>query len=647
MNSRQIDVLITLLDQKDFISASRLSKELQVSTKTIYSDLKILDQLLLSKNLTLIKVPRHGIYIEGEQSQKTRLLVELQQQYDKDNVYRDYQDREMIYLKQFILEGDSQRVLDLSVSLYLSETSVRRDLEKLEEALSSFNLYLSKKQGVMTLEGCEQDIRYFYRSHLLSKVGADVTTDQFESCLAALFGLDLVIRVREAINNISSLFSFSIPSHLEIYLLLDLLIARSRITKNHYIENIDNSIEEDLRQLEVYPFAGELLSRTLQLPVDCLPHNDIKQICLTILSLSYVPLHYHNKEFQLLTEQLIAKVSDLSGIHFREDKDLQKKIENHIRPMFYRLKNGIHLESQTTEEIKKRYSILFNIVWLASKDLSDIYHITFGDAEIAFLTIYFQIAVEKIAKPLIIYVVCQHGLATSELIISTLKRLISPYDYLKSIDLKQFNSQKAKEADMIVSSVDLGPLYSSYILVSPILTHHDIEAVRKQYESLVDGNRNTLSVINDHNYVNQSLVKKLIGNRVYLEKDLSQMRDCICYLVDKGGTENDRDRLLEAILSRERLGSTSVYTGIALPHAAPETVDHSYLSLLTLKNPIRWGANKVQVVMLIAIKEGEEAFYKDALIYIYSKIDNQDFIRKLAEATDKEHFIRVLLGEES
>ncbi|MGL6299689.1 PRD domain-containing protein [Streptococcus iniae] len=106
-------------------------------------------------------------------------------------------------------------------------------------------------------------------------------------------------------------------------------------------------------------------------------------------------------------------------------------INKHMRPMIYRLKNKITIENQTTEEIKKRYSILFNIVWLASKIVTDSYHIDFLDSEIAFLTIYFQIAVEKIEKPLEIVIVCPHGLATSELIFNTLRRLISPYDHLK------------------------------------------------------------------------------------------------------------------------------------------------------------------------------------------------------------------------
>nr|WP_281495040.1 PTS sugar transporter subunit IIA [Streptococcus uberis] len=163
---------------------------------------------------------------------------------------------------------------------------------------------------------------------------------------------------------------------------------------------------------------------------------------------------------------------------------------------------------------------------------------------------------------------------------------------------------------------------------------------------MVDGNRKTLSAINNYDFVNQSLIRNLIGNRIYLSKDCRNVTDSIYYLVNNNlSKENHTKEFLESIFDREKLGSTSVYTGIALPHSSPNTVQCSQLSFLSLKNPILWGDNMIKVIMLIAIKEGEEELYKDALIYIYSKIDNQVFINQLANANTSEEFMEVLLGK--
>ncbi|WMB29517.1 PTS sugar transporter subunit IIA [Streptococcus didelphis] len=344
---------------------------------------------------------------------------------------------------------------------------------------------------------------------------------------------------------------------------------------------------------------------------------------------------------------LIDKVSELAGIDFRKDLYLREQITNHMKPMVYRLKNGINIENQTTEEIKKRYSILFHIVWLASKTVSDSYQLEFLNAEIAFLTIYFEIAVERLEKPLHIYVVCPHGLATSELIINSLKRIISSYDYLQKIDLVDVTDQLALKADIIISSVLLENFDHPYILVSPLLSQEENDIIQREYRRLTDGNRKILSVVKNEKQLNHSIIRNLLGQNIHLQKECQTKETCMSFLVSQAYEENRQaPSFLQSILERERLGSTSIYTGIALPHANPQKVQKSQLSLLTLKEPIEWGQNMVKVVLLIAIKEGEEEHCKEALIYLYSKIDDLDFINKLAKATDKYDVYTTLFLEE-
>ncbi|ADX23832.1 hypothetical protein ABVB09_01710 [Streptococcus dysgalactiae subsp. equisimilis] len=50
--------------------------------------------------------------------------------------------------------------------------------------------------------------------------------------------------------------------------------------------------------------------------------------------------------------------------------------------------------------------------------------------------------------------------------------------------------------------------------------------------------------------------------------------------------------------------------------------------------------------MLISIKEGEEELYKEALVHLYSKIDNEAFIDSLTQTADEKAFIELLLKKE-
>ncbi|WP_256867298.1 BglG family transcription antiterminator [Streptococcus dysgalactiae] len=406
-------------------------------------------------------------------------------------------------------------------------------------------------------------------------------------------------------------------------------------------------IGQDMALFGVYPFAGDLLCYSLNRPVDTLLPEEVKQLSLTILSVGYESFPSENQQFVQLTKQLIERVGQLSGLDLSHDTDLVKMISNHLRPMIYRLKNGINIANQTTEEIKKRYSILFHVVWLASKVLSDQYQLELLNAEIAFLTIYFEIAVEKLEKPLTIVIVCSHGLATSELIISSLRRLISHYDHLVTVDLSELDSSVARQADILISSIQLKEFPLPYVLVSPVLTNDELDNIQKLYLDLTKGNRKVLSIVHDDYDAKQALLKDLIQHEVYLHQALTSQEDCLRFLVQHAFSENrDNPGYLTSILQREKMGSTSVYTGIALPHANPEMVGRSQLSLLTLKEPVIWGKNRVKVVMLISIKEGEEELYKEALVHLYSKIDNEAFIDSLSQTADEKAFIELLLKKE-
>ncbi|MGT2844686.1 BglG family transcription antiterminator [Streptococcus hongkongensis] len=648
MNRRQKELLRELLNLEDFVSARYLAEVFQVSTKTIYKDLSSLEDRLKQDSLTLVKTPRYGIAIEGSSIAKSKLLFELRTNSDKIGPSTDFSEREMIYLRKLILENEVLDILDLALDLYISESSVRRDLEKIDQLLRKHNLYLIKTNGEITIGGDETAVRHFFRTFLIEKCDLYQSETDCQTFLSQVFSEKQLTEIETLITHYTSIFTITIPGHLISYLILDLLIHATRIKQGHFVRQTHLTLEEDLEGLAIFPIASELLSSVTSIPINQLLDAEIHAICLTLLSIGYVNEKNKASDYKHVTQGLIEKVSELSGVDFTGDDHLRDMITNHMRPMIYRLKNNINITNQTTEEIKKRYSILFNVVWMASKFISDQFDIKFYDSEITFLTIYFQIAVEKIQKPLLLYIICPHGLATSELIINSVSKIISHYDRIQKVDLSQLTNDKALAADMIISSVELKNLEVPYILVSPVLTQIEMDKIQATYHKLSEGNRKMLSVMSNDQYFNQSVISELVQDRIFLKQKLASPESIIHMLVQNSGKNKSVAELYyQSILQREDLGSTSVYTGIALPHADPRTVRASQLSFVTLAEPIQWGSNSISVVMLIAIKEGEEERYKDALIHLYSKISHQAFVNQLAQAKTKNHFINILLGKES
>ncbi|MBF0786652.1 MULTISPECIES: BglG family transcription antiterminator [unclassified Streptococcus] len=642
MNPRQINVLRDLMAANEYITAQELSSKYAVSTKTAYADLQIINEELSSFGITIEKTPRRGIRLQVVQNDKRKIL-EFVEQSNHDVLDEDSQfHRECDLLKELMLGSNIIDVLDWSVSHFISEASIRRDLERLEQHLITYHVSLLKKSGRVSLVGQEENIRKFFRDFIIQHF--DLSGLQYEEGLTYFFSPELIRNVVESVQKSSTFYHFRTSEQYRVYLVLDLLISSKRYLQGNSIVEPDVSVGiENLQQYEVYIIAGELLSQTTGIAMNLMTDAEIRNICYTLLSVGYETEMVQQSALKRTVEQFIERVSELSGVDFRSDEHLFQMLVNHTQPMIYRLKSGINIKNQITENIKTRYSALYYIVWLASKSLSEKYAVEFFDAEIAFLTIYFEISVEKMTTPLTIYVICPHGLATSELVMSSLRRTISNFDHLVNMDMRELTEEKLEQADLIISSIHLEQFAVDYIQVSPIVTDEELEIIQHTYSSLTKGNRNMLSMIHDNTSFSKSVIRDLLQSNILLHQSCQSVEECIQKMVEKTSLRNQRNkRFLASVLAREKLGSTSVYTGIALPHADPAYVAESQLVIMTLDRPILWGQNIVKVVVLIAIAEKDEELYKKALISLYSKIDCIDYIDTLHSIKNQADFIDCL-----
>ena len=646
VNTRQFSVLQDLVSASHYMTGQALSEKYGVSTKTIYSDIAAINEKLSSFQIAIEKKPRLGVKLTLSPAKRRRILAFLEQGSaelvdEGSQILREYE-----LVRELTLGSKKVDILDWSVEHFISEASIRRDLDKIEAQLLPYQIGLVRGSGQVQLQGRECDIRKFLRNYMIDHF--DLSMNQFaqDPGLAIFFPSERVQSVAEIVANCAVDYNFKTAESYSIYLILDLLISAQRYLQQDVIqENSSSMMVEDLSRYEVYVIAGELLSKTTGVSMALISDAEIRNISYTLLSVGYEAQLAERAEVKKAVSAFIEKVSQLSGVDFTGDDHLYRMLVNHVPPMIYRLKSGINIKNQTTEEIKSRYSVLYYIVWMASKTLSEEYQVELLDAEVAFLTIYFEVAVEKLIKPLTICVICPHGLATSELIMSSLKRIVAAFDHLIKVDLRDLERNKdlLNRADLVISSVRLEDVDFDYIHVNPIMTDTELELIQRSYSELTTGNRNMLSMIHEDGAFAKSVVIDLLQDNILLGEDCQTVEDCIQFMVSKASRKNRKDKkLLHSILAREKMGSTSVYTGIALPHADPAFVNESQLIMMTLNKPIKWGSNTIKVVMLIAIAEKDEEMYKKALVSLYSKIDNREYIDRLWKAKKKVSFIEEL-----
>ena len=641
MNARQIFLLEYLLKQHEYLSANHLSEKYGVSTKTVYQDIDKLNTLLEDGQLSsrIVKVPRKGIKLSADEERKKihSLLLENKHESGVQDYSPEYRESELI--KRLFINQEELDIYDFAEEMYVTESTVHRDIDKLEKNLGQFNLKIRIKHDQLFVDGDEWNIRkalqsYVTQSQLLS---GDKKLERFFSTV----DIDIC---REAISRLSQKYHHQFSEEYSGLLLVECLVFKKRTEHNNFLNERTSNLINDLNHLEVYFFSGELLESIINKSFSEISPYEIEAMAYSLLAYGFSVQstdYIQNIEHQV--DELIEKVSNLLSLDLSKDNHLKLMLSNHISKMIFRLRNQICITNPALEEIKKQYSSLFNVIWIAIRELSKYYEINIPNEELAFIVIHFQLAIEKIVKPLNIVVICQNGIATSELIMSKLHKIFDSDAKITNINARELDFYDLSNIDLIISTIALPEVTVPVIEVSPILTKGEIESIRSFYSEHMTDNYTLMRTSLDGRKFNLESLQTLIKKPSLIRETVKSKKECIEKMIRECDATNCRIKeFKESILERETLGSTSVYTGVALPHCDPRFVEQSELIVMTLDKPINWGKNNVKLIILIAVAENDIPIFKDSLIALYSVIENQELMNELVQLENGDEIKKVL-----
>ena len=646
MNARQIFLLEFLLKQHEYLSANQLAEKYGVSTKTVYQDIDKLNDFFDEGELKsrIVKVPRKGIKLSADEERKKihSLLLVNKHESGVQDFSPEYRESELI--KRLFINQEDLDIYDFAEEMYVTESTVHRDIDKLEKNLGQFNLKIRIKHDQLFVDGDEWNIRKALQSYVIQaqSLGREEKIERFFS------EKDIEI-CYEAISRLSQKYHHQFSEEYSCLLLVECLVFKKRTENNNCLTERTSNLINDLNHLEVYFFSGELLESIINKSFSEISPYEIEAMAYSLLAYGFSIQsadYIQNIEHQV--NELINKVSNLLSLDLSKDNHLKLMLSNHISKMIFRLRNQIYITNPALEEIKKQYSSLFNVIWIAIRGLSKYYEINISNEELAFIVIHFQLAIEKIVKPLNIVVICQNGIATSELIMSKLHKIFDSDAKITNINARELDFYDLSNIDLIISTIALPEVKVPVIEVSPILTKDEIESIRSFYSEHMTDNYTLMRTSLDGRKFNLESLQTLIKKPSLIRETVKSKKECIEKMIRECDATNRRIKeFKESILERETLGSTSVYTGVALPHCDPRFVEQSELIVMTLDKPINWGKNNVKLIILIAVAENDIPIFKDSLIALYSVIENQELMNELVQLENGDEIKNRLLKEVS
>ena len=129
-------------------------------------------------------------------------------------------------------------------------------------------------------------------------------------------------------------------------------------------------------------------------------------------------------------------------------------------------------------------------------------------------------------------------------------------------------------------------------------------------------------------------------------------KDIIAELIDTlavGDAISDRDKVLQAVLEREKIMSTGIGDGIAIPHGKSDAVERLVAALGTQRRGVDFEAldgEPAYVFFLLVSPANVSGPHIKALARISRLLKNDDFKKKLIAAETSAEIIEIIEAEE-
>lgn len=137
------------------------------------------------------------------------------------------------------------------------------------------------------------------------------------------------------------------------------------------------------------------------------------------------------------------------------------------------------------------------------------------------------------------------------------------------------------------------------------------------------------------------------AGRVYLDIDARDVMDALEAAAQRAvpRTGIEASRIVQALLDRERLGSTSVGGGFAIPHCKIDGLEQLDISLLRFAEPVEFGASDdspVRFFFVVLSPPDHPAAHLQILSQIARILKREDLRSELMSAADPDDTIAAL-----
>lgn len=600
MRKRQESVLIQLLETHTPLNTKQLAKKLNCSERTVRNDLKTIEKWIEGNSQSKVRLKRQpgvGTYLEAT-NQERKNLLKLMKEYQNEYA-REKDKRQNKILFNLLMSQEATTIDELADQYYESKALIREDLERIRHSIHSQQLDVTIEPRIgIQITGDERKKR-----KMLAQVMKQSRIKQSENLyLAKFFKQEDIQRTNEIVREVDAALLDQSDSSSLSTIIIHLLFMIERIKKKSTLQ-LTAEEKSILTDTEAYNKSIKITNQLSQQLGLTFPDDEIGYLGLHIASLEINQNRATTESrakimgtVEEVIELLIGNVSEILNEDLADDFILKRNLTGHLESAILRVISDFHISNPLLDEIKQAYAHLFLIIQFILEDYAERCGIQFPEEEIAYLTIHFKAALERIKEEKKEYkavITCDYGIGVSSFLEAKINRSFPELNIVDLVNYEELKTYPLEDnIDLIISTKEIQVAEVPHIVISPMMESDDVQRMQEFIENKQQQKK--VEIFDIHKYTNTFLIEPQL--------DVASKEACLsfmCEQLEKRGYINHHYK--NTVFEREESSSTLIAPLVAIPHGNPKHVEKSGIYIASLKEPVEWGNGKAQLILLLAL----------------------------------------------
>lgn len=618
---------LQFLQTGETVSCKQIAKKLLISERTVRYCIKGLRD--------------KGFLIDSNESGYT--LHSKTKAYRKNEYDFSNKDERIIYLIEKILfSNNGIDIYDLADMIFISYSTIEKDLLQLRKELSKYDLALKRNDGIVSIEGSEKNKRLIISNILNSSKDNTMQSTIDQLCSMSEINYNEITNIVNKNLLACKLYAsdYSLKS-----IIIHILINITRIKISGFVlsfplyEIKQNNTSELSCAIGIYKEIKNIINLDIN-------EFEIQQLAFIIASKTTNNNHEEDfinvKENNNIKKFVLHLIKEINETYFIDlnDEDFISFFTLHLTNAFFRAENNVFSKNPLSDKIYIQNPVIYDVAVFIAQQIKKYYSYDFNKDEITFISLHVGAIIEKKSE---------ESKKIKALLLMDKYYNYQNDDYLKTLNIKLNNS-----CEIINIANDVNSFNATYCDFIINMSSSNIENIPNIKVSLFPSNKEFEAITNFANEINKKkknaeLLEKF---RDFFDESLFEKNhyenspeEMISYLCNKFQNEGIADEnYKESVLEREKITPTSFDNYIAMPHSMSCSTSKNCGAVIINEKPMKWGYFEVNIIILIGINNKKRSAFKilyNELLNIFNSLDS---LERLLSVNNAEDFIYELLG---